>query len=122
VDAKKLPTASLECVSNCLVYCIQSQGTPQNDEASEYWTNFGHHLKITDTLLVLFTFAPWWATQGLWDGKWPGEADCERLGFFVNGDRARPDINRLLAECHWDPERQWWEHNPSAEKGRRTMS
>ena len=48
-----------------------------------------------------------------WDGKWPGEADCERLGFFVNGDRALPDINRLFAECRWSPERQRWEHERS---------
>jgi hypothetical protein len=34
-----------------------------------------------------------------WSGKWPGEADCERLGFFVNGDRSLPDLNRLFAEC-----------------------
>jgi hypothetical protein len=34
----------------------QSERSPQSDEASEYWTIFGHHLKITDTLLVLFTF------------------------------------------------------------------
>ena len=44
-----------------------------------------------------------------WDGKWPGEADCERLGFFVNGDRSLPDINRLFAECVWNPDRQRWE-------------
>ena len=36
-----------------------------------------------------------------WDGQWPGETDCERLGFFVNGDRSLPDINRLFAECDW---------------------
>jgi hypothetical protein len=36
----------------------------------------------------------------------PCEADCERLGFFVNGDRSLPDLNRLFAECRWSPERQ----------------
>jgi hypothetical protein len=44
-----------------------------------------------------------------WDGSWPGEADCERLGFFVNGDRSLPDINRLFAECVWNAHRQRWE-------------
>jgi hypothetical protein len=24
-----------------------------------------------------------------WDGRWPGEADAERLGFFIGGDRSR---------------------------------
>jgi hypothetical protein len=44
-----------------------------------------------------------------WDGKWPGEADWERLGFFVDGNRALPDTTRLFAECDWNPERQRWE-------------
>ena len=46
-----------------------------NTEASEYWTIFGHHLKITDTLLVLFTFTLWWATRDLVKGA---EATAER--------------------------------------------
>jgi hypothetical protein len=37
-----------------------------------------------------------------WDGKWPGEADCERLGFFVNGDRSparyQPPVRRVPLE------------------------
>jgi hypothetical protein len=39
-----------------------------------------------------------------WDGRWPREADAERLGFFIDGDRTLPDINRLFAECRWNPE------------------
>jgi hypothetical protein len=39
-----------------------------SDQASEFWTIFGHRLKITDTLLVLFTFTLWWATLGLVSG------------------------------------------------------
>jgi hypothetical protein len=52
-----------------------------------------------------------------WTGKWPGEADCERLGFFVNGDRDFPDLNRLFAECVWNPEWQRWEERPTRGKG-----
>jgi hypothetical protein len=33
-----------------------------------------------------------------WNGRWPGEEDAERLGFFVGGDCSLPDINRLFAE------------------------
>jgi hypothetical protein len=53
-----------------------------------------------------------------WDGKWPGEADCARLGFFVGGNRYFPDINRLFAECRWNPDAQRWEHEPPGEQRR----
>lgn len=43
------------------------------DEASEFWVIIGHRLKITDSLLVIFTlflffatFALWWSTHRLW--------------------------------------------------------
>jgi hypothetical protein len=42
-----------------------------------------------------------------WSGKWPGEADCERLSFFVNGDRSLPDINRLFALRRADDAASW---------------
>jgi rRNA maturation protein Nop10 len=41
-----------------------------------------------------------------WDGRWLGEADCERLGFFVSGDRGFPDLSRLFAECRWNADQQ----------------
>ncbi|MER8708005.1 hypothetical protein NKH49_20950 [Mesorhizobium sp. M1088] len=47
----------------------------ERDEISEYWNLLGHRLKITDTLLVLFTLllsfatgALWWSTRKLVQG------------------------------------------------------
>jgi hypothetical protein len=55
----------------------------REDEASEYWTLFGRKLKITDTLLVLFTFTLWWATRDLVsDGK---ESTSRQLRAYVSG-------------------------------------
>jgi predicted RNA-binding Zn-ribbon protein involved in translation (DUF1610 family) len=39
-------------------------------------------------------FDPNDARRQAWNGKWPGEDDCERLGFFVNGDPDFPDSRR----------------------------
>ena len=43
------------------------------------------------------------------NGKWPGEDDCERLDFFVNGDPDFPDLNRLFTDCVWDADTGRWE-------------
>jgi hypothetical protein len=32
-------------------------------------------------------------------GKWPGEDDCERLDFFVNGDKDFPDLSPVHRLC-----------------------
>jgi hypothetical protein len=42
-----------------------------------------------------------------WSGRWPGETDCERLGWMIGP--GLPDINRLLAEATWNPATQQWE-------------
>ena len=47
-------------------------------------------------------------------GKWPGEDDCERLGFFVNGDPDFPDLNWLFTDCVWDADAQRWERKQMA--------
>ena len=52
-----------------------------------------------------------------WTGKWPGEADCERLGYFINDNRDFPDLDRLFRECDWNRERQRWEDRPTRAEG-----
>ena len=42
----------------------------------------------------------------VWTGRWPGDADCERLGFMIAP--GLPDLCRLHLEAAWDPaSRQW---------------
>ena len=40
------------------------------------------------------------ARRQAWNGKWPGEDDCQRLDFFVNGDPDFPDLNCLFTDCN----------------------
>ena len=40
----------------------------------------------------------------MFDGYWPGELDCYRLG-IIDGD-GKPDLNRLHRETVWNPEHQ----------------
>lgn len=56
-----------------------------------------------------------------WTGEWPNTARCRELGWFARVTNGRwtpcgpgepgayPDLNRLYAECRWDPETQRWE-------------
>jgi hypothetical protein len=43
-------------------------------------------------------FDPNDARRQAWNGKWPGEDDCERLDFFVNGDPIKL-ITRVGYRC-----------------------
>ena len=59
-----------------------------------------------------------------WTGKWPGEADRERLGYFVGGDPQFPNLNRLSRDCVWNRERPRGEERltrsaPSAPRAQR---
>jgi hypothetical protein len=42
----------------------------------------------------------------VWTGRRPGEEDCERLSFVVNGDPDFSDLNRLFTDCAWDADTQ----------------
>lgn len=59
--------------------------------------------------------------RDFWSGRWPGEEDCERLGFFARfvpgrgwepcgqaEPGAQPDLNRLHMEAEWNPISQRW--------------
>jgi len=78
-----------------------------SDQASEFWTIFGHRLKITDTLLVLFTFTLWWATLGLVSGAdETAERDLrayvllEDTFFIYEGEHRTDAPNREYTDVH----------------------
>ncbi|PXY18287.1 hypothetical protein [Prauserella flavalba] len=44
--------------------------------------------------------------RDVWTGWWPGQIDCERLGWMLGP--GFPDLNRLYTEGIWDAERCAW--------------
>jgi hypothetical protein len=44
--------------------------------------------------------------RDVWSGWWPGDLDCEYLGWMLGP--GLPDLNRLYAEAVWDRERCLW--------------
>lgn len=65
----------------------------------------------------------------VWTGRWPGEAECEEFGWWVqnhiaeglgwvpcapDAPGAQPDVNRLVREAEWDPDACRWRLKASA--------
>lgn len=65
--------------------------------------------------------------EDIWTGEWPGVDDCERLDLWCYwgpdyGERgwvectadhpgATADLNALMVQCYWNPERLRWERD-----------
>lgn len=45
--------------------------------------------------------------KDIWTSRWPGEADCERLGWMIGP--GLHDLYRLVTEATWNPTTQQWE-------------
>lgn len=48
--------------------------------------------------------------QDLWTGWWPGQLDCERLGWMIGP--GFPDLRRLYTHATWDAETCAWVASP----------
>jgi hypothetical protein len=61
---------------------VKSVNNNKDEMPSEYWTVLGRRLKITDTLLVVFSFTLWWATRNLVKGS--AEASERQLRAYLS--------------------------------------
>lgn len=101
----RIPSASIPIsVSRIQASPTKPEGEHGGNEGSEFWPSiFGYSVKVTDSLLVLFTFLLWLATRGLVKGAEDtaqrqlrayvvGKADIANLREIVNGYVAEIDI------------------------------
>jgi len=65
-NESKTATTIIEAQSDKKSGVSEDHRQNRGDETSEFWAIFGHRLKITDSLLVGFTFLLFVATLGLW--------------------------------------------------------
>ncbi len=105
INSKQNSSESIEAQKNTGNAETPVEATSQHNryeggnEVSEYWTIFGHRLKITDSLLVVFTFTLWWATRALVFGADETAERQLRAYIFIDGgsiEIKRTDRGRIF--------------------------